>query len=147
VVRGSWAGSLALTLGPSLRHAIDSAAAPQLAIELSRSAATLGIERRAGGFAFGIAAGAVAYHRATLSTATGFMATPASTTPAFVAGPELRWQWRSSGLHLGVDVAVGLDVVLGAPELAVDRGGQIESAGEIRKAQPRFSLSIIAGLP
>ena len=145
-IRGPWAGSLALTLGPALRRSIDS----DLAIELSRSAATLGLERRAGGFAFGVAAGAAIYHRTTIATASGFMATPAATTAAFIAGPELRWQWRPGTLHLGVDAAAGLDVVVGAPELAVDRGGGatgVQPLGQLRMYQPRFSLSIIAGLP
>jgi len=143
VTRGAWAGSLALSLGPSLHHT----AASDVAVELSRSAATLGIERRAGGFALGVAAGALAYHRTTISTATGLAPTPATITAAFVAGPELRWQWRSRDLHLGIDAVAGLDVVLGAPELAVVRAGEIEPLGQIRRFQPRFGLSIVAGLP
>jgi hypothetical protein len=143
VTRGAWAGSLALSLGPALRHT----AASDVAVELSRSGATLGIERRAGGFAFGVAAGALAYHRTTISTQAGFAPTPATITPAFVAGPEVRWQWRSRDLHLGIDAAAGLDVVLGAPELAVVRAGDVEALGQIRGLQPRFGLSIVAGLP
>ena len=147
VTRGAWAGSLALSLGPSLRHAAASEAAPGVAVELSRSGATLGIERRAGGFAFGVTAGALAYHRTTITTSTGFAPTPAVITPAFVGGPELRWQWRSRDWHLGIDAAVGLDVVLGAPELALARGAEVVSLGKIRMAQPRFGLSVVAGLP
>jgi hypothetical protein len=143
VTRGAWAGSLALSLGPALRHT----AASDVAVELSRSGATLGIERRAGGFAFGVAAGALAYHRTTISTQAGLAPTPAAITAAFVAGPEVRWQWRSRELHLGIDAVVGLDVVLGAPELAVVRGDAIEPLGQIRRVQPRFGLSIVAGLP
>jgi len=147
VTRGSWAAGLALSLGPSLRHDAAGGVASGVAIELSRSGATLGIERRAAGFAFGVSAGALAYHRTTVTTSAGFAPTPAVITPAFVAGPDIRWQWRSRDWHVGIDAAVGLDVVLGAPELALARGSEVVSLGKIRTAQPRFGLSVVAGLP
>jgi hypothetical protein len=143
VTRGPWALALALGLGPALRHA----AGGDVAVELSRSDAALGIERRLGGFALGASAGAIRYRRTTLATPAGLMATDAATTIAFVVGPELRGRWRPGGGHVGIEACAGLDLVLGAPELAVVRGGAVESLGPLRMVQPRFGLSIIARLP
>jgi hypothetical protein len=140
--RGSWALALALGFGPALRHA-----AGDVAVELSRSNAALGIERRLGGFALGISAGTILYRRATLATPAGLMPTQAATTAALVVGPELRWCWRPWDGRIGIEAGAGLDVVLGAPELAVVRGGTAQSLGPLRSVQPRFGLSIIAGLP
>src|SRR6185436_17835577 len=111
--RGPWAAALALTLGPALRHAVE----PGLAIELSRSSAALGVERRVAGFGLGASIGAVVYLRTTVATSPGLAPTPAATTAALVAGPDLRWRWRARGGHVGIDAMIGLDVVLGAPEL------------------------------
>ena len=142
LARGPWAGALALTLGPALRHD----AGGGVAIELSRSTAALAIERRLAGFALGVSAGAALYHRSTVATSGELMPTPAATTVAAVAGAELRWRWRPRG-PVGIDAALGLDVVPGAPEPAVARGAAIEALGRLRLVQPRFSLSIVAGLP
>jgi hypothetical protein len=147
VTRGAWAGSVALSLGPALRHAIDPALAPGLTIELSRSTATLGVERRFAGFALGAAAGVLVAHRTTVSTSGELAPTPAATTTAFVVGPELRWRWRPGGGHVGVEALAGLDVVIGAPELAIARGAEVDTVGTLRSLQPRFALSIFAGLP
>jgi hypothetical protein len=143
VARGQWAGALALTLGPALRH--DAGAG--VAIELSRSTAALAIERRLAGFALGVSAGAALYRRATIATSGDLMPTPAATTVAAIAGAELRWRWRPRGGSLGVDAALGVDVVPGAPEPAIARGGAVEVLGRLRLVQPRISLSIVAGLP
>jgi len=143
VTRGPWAGALALTLGPPLRH--DAGAG--VAIELSRSTAALAIERRLAGFALAASAGAALYHRATLATSGDLMPTPAATTLAAIAGAELRWRWRPRGGSVGVDATLGVDVVPGAPEPAIARGGSIEELGRLRLVQPRFALSIVAGLP
>src|SRR5262249_8681862 len=131
-----------LTLGPPLHHN----AGPQAAIELSRSTAALGIERRLGGFALGVSAGAAVYRRTTVSTSTDLAPTPAATTIGVIAGPELGWRWRSRG-SLGLAASLGVDVVLGAPELAVSRGSTIEALGRLRTVQPRFALCVVAGLP
>jgi hypothetical protein len=151
VTRGAWAGSLALSLGPALRHAIDPALTPGLApgltIELSRSTATLGVERRFAGFALGAAAGVLVAHRTTVATSGELAPTPAATKTAFVVGPELRWRWRPGGGHVGIEALAGLDVVIGAPELAIVRGAEIDEVGALRSLQPRFALSIFAGLP
>ena len=151
VTRGAWAGSLALSLGPALRHAIDPVLAPGLqpglTIELSRSTATLGIERRFAGLALGGSAGVLVAHRTTVATSGALAPTPAATTTAFVVGPELRWRWRPGGGHVGVEALVALDVVIGAPELAIAQGTEVDSIGTLRSLQPRFALSIFAGLP
>jgi hypothetical protein len=155
VTRGPWAAVLALTLGPALRHAVGPEVAPEVApggapdvvIDLSRSSATLGLERRIAGFAIGVSAGAVVYHRTTVEAAPGLAPTPAATTAGFVAGPELRWQWRPRGWYVGLAVMVGVDVVLGAPELAVARGGAAVPLGHLRAIQPRGSAGIVVGLP
>jgi hypothetical protein len=155
VTRGPWAAVLALTLGPALRHAVGPGVgpgvgpevAPEVAIELSRSSATLGLERRIAGFAIGVSAGAVVYHRTTVEAAAGLAPTPAATTVGFIAGPELRWQWRPRGWYVGLAAMVGLDVVLGAPELAIARGAAVDSLGHLRAIQPRGSAGIVMGLP
>lgn len=159
VTRGPWAAALALTLGPALRHTVGPGVgsgvgpgvgpdvAPDIVIDLSRSSATLGLERRIAGFAVGASAGAVIYHRTTVETAAGLAPTPAATTAGFVAGPELRWQWRPRGWSVGIDALVGVDVVLGAPELAIARGGVVSSLAHLRTIQPRCSAGIVMGLP
>jgi hypothetical protein len=147
VTRGAWAGNVAVSLGPALRRDAPAAAVPGLAIELSRSTATLGVERRFAGFALGAAAGVVVYHRSTVAILPELAATPAATTIGFVGGPELRWQWRPGGGHLGVEAVGGLDVVAGAPEPVVARGQTIQSLGALRTVQPRVSLRIVVGLP
>jgi hypothetical protein len=143
VTRGAWAASLALSLGPALGRRVD----PDLAIELSRSTATLGVEHRFAGFALGGSAGVLVAHRTTVVTSGELTATPAATTTAFVVGPELRWRWRPGGGHVGIEALAGLDVVVGAPELAVARGTEIDTVGQLRSLQPRFAFNIFAGLP
>lgn len=147
VTRGAWAGNAAISLGPALRRAAPAANVPGLAIELSRSTATLGLERRFAGFALGAAAGVVVYHRSTVAILPELAATPAATTVRFFGGPELRWQWRPGGGHVGVEAVGGLDVVAGAPEPVIARGQTIQSLGALRTFQPRVSLRIVVGLP
>jgi hypothetical protein len=134
---------LALTLGPALHHD----AGPAAAVELSRSTAAFALERRVAGFALAASAGVALYHRATVATSADLAPTPAATTAALIAGAELRWRWRPLGGSVGVDAAIGVEVVPGAPELAVARGGAVDPVGRLRRVQPRFSLSIVAGLP
>ncbi|HET9623761.1 MAG TPA: hypothetical protein VFP84_20455 [Kofleriaceae bacterium] len=143
-VRGGWAASLAVSLGPALRREAD--VAPGLAVELSRSTIALGAERRLAGFALGAAAGVVLYHRTTAATTPDLAATPAVTTARLVVGPEARWAWRPGGGAIGLEAAAALDVVPGAPEPVVMRGGEIVSLGALRTLQPRFSLKLVVGL-
>ena len=140
VVLGSWAVGLALAVGPPLRGE----ASADVTVKLSRSDAMLGVERRFGGLGVGVAAGAVLYRRTTLAAPVGLSPTPAAINAAFAAAPELRWRWRSG--RFGIEAVAALDVVIGAPELVVARGAQIETLGELRMLQPRFGLNIIAGL-
>lgn len=145
VVRGAWAASLALSLGPALRQDAPSDEAPGLAIELSRSAALLGVERRWSSLVVAASAGAVVYHRTTVATSADLAATPATTSVRFIASPELRWQWRPG--RVGVELAAALDIVAGPPELVVTHGAMVESLGALRTFQPRVSLRIVMGLP
>jgi hypothetical protein len=146
VTRAGWAANLAASLGPALHHAAPAAEAPGLAVELSRSSLTVGVERRlAAGLAIGATAGAAVYHRATVATSPDLAATPAVTTARFVGGPELRWQWQPG--HVGLEAVAGLDIVPGAPELAVMRGASVDSLGALRTLQPRLALRIVVGFP
>ena len=117
-----------------------------MSIDLSRSSAAVGIERRFGEVALVATAGAVLYRRTTTVTPADLSATPAATTAAFVAEPELRWQWRPGGAAIGVAASAGLDVVLGAPDLAVARGADVISIGAVRMLQPRFTGAVFADL-
>jgi len=117
-----------------------------VSIDLSRSSAAVGIERRFGEVALVATAGAVLYRRTTTVTPADLSATPAATTAAFVAEPELRWQWRPGGAAIGVAASAGLDVVLGAPDLAVARGADVISIGAVRMLQPRFTGAVFADL-
>jgi hypothetical protein len=89
----------------------------------------------------------VIVHRTTVATSGELAPTPAATTTAFVAGPAARWRWRPGRGHVGIEVLAGLDVVVGAPELAIARGAEVEVVGALRTVQPRFALSLFAGLP
>jgi len=139
LARGAWAGSLALALGlPGTR-------AGTTEVELARSGAALGIERRFGAFAIAITAGAVIYRRSTVATPADVSATRASTTVAFATGPELRYRWQFGRLPIGLEVTAGVDVVAGAPELAVMRGTEIDSLGTLWSVQPRVMIGVFAG--
>lgn len=142
---GPWAAVLALSWGPALRRGA-SGAAPGLVVDLSRSSAALGVERRFGELGLGVAAGVVLYHRATVATPAELAATPATTTAALVAGPELAWRWRPGGGAVGAEVTAALDVVVGAPDPAVARGMDVASLGSVHALQPRFMASIFAEL-
>ena len=141
LARGAWAGSLALTLGAPMHHAGQSG----VTLELSRTGAALGIERRLGAFAIGISAGALLYHRTTLAAPDGLAPTPDASTVAFAFGPEVTWRWRIG--HVGVVATAGLDVVAGAPDPVIVDNGAIVPVGHVRALQPRLSLSVFAGLP
>ncbi|HET7506337.1 MAG TPA: hypothetical protein VFK02_35200 [Kofleriaceae bacterium] len=141
---GPWGAVLAVSWGPALRRRADGAAG--VTVDLSRSSAALGVERRFGELALGAAAGVILYHRATIATPADLSATAATTTAAFVAGPELRWQWRPGGGAIGAAATAGLDLVLGAPDPAIERGMDVASLGALHTLQPRFMASIFAEL-
>jgi hypothetical protein len=144
VTAGSWGASLALSWSPALRHAAGDAAG--VTVNLARGAAALGIERRLASFALGVSAGVAVYQRTTVATPADLAATPAATTAAFVAGPELRWQWHPAGSAIGIAAVAGVDVVVGAPALAVARGTDVMEVGALRTVQPRLGLSLVAEL-
>lgn len=138
LARGAWAGSLALALGfPGTR-------AGTTEVELARSSGMAGIERRFGSFAIGIELGGAIYRRSTVATPTDLSATRASTTVAFAAGPELHYRWQFGHLPIGLELTAGVDVVAGAPELAVMRGTEIDSLGHLWSVQPRVMLGLFA---
>jgi hypothetical protein len=142
IARGPWAYALELSLGPPLGRTGD------VKVELSRSGAALAIERRVGGgVAIGAFAGAVVYHRATISSPTGLTGTPSTFTPAFAIGPELRWRWRPGHAPIAVEATAAVEVVAGAPELDVMDASGVRAIGTLRALQPRFGLSLVAGLP
>jgi hypothetical protein len=149
VASGPWGVLLALSWGPALAHAAAPGGEP-VRIDLSRSSAAVGVDRvfgsRFGELELAAAAGVVVYRRMTTTTPSDLSATPAATTAALVAGPELRWQWRPGGAAIGIAVAAGLDVVLGAPDLAVARGAEVVSIGAVRTLQPRFMATVFADL-
>jgi hypothetical protein len=138
LARGAWAGSLALALGLPGTHAGTTE------VELARSGGALGVERRFGAFAIGLAAGALIYRRSTVTTPSDLAATRASTTVAFAAGPELHYRWQPGRIAIGFELVVGVDVVAGAPELAVTRGTTIESLGTLWSVQPHVILGLFA---
>jgi hypothetical protein len=138
LARGAWAGSLGLALGfPGTR-------AGATEVELARSGGALGVERRFGGFAVGLAAGPILYRRSTVTTPSDVSATRASTTIAFAIGPELRYRWQPGRVAAGLELAAGVDLVAGAPELAVARGTEIESLGRLWSVQPHVMLGLFA---
>lgn len=146
LLSGPWGVLLALSWGPGLHHAVPASSSPGVDVDLSRSSAMLGVERRFGELAIAAAAGAVLYHRTTTATPSDLSATPAANTAAFVAGPELRWQWRPDDGPVGIMAAAALDVVVGAPDPSVMRGTDTASIGAVRLLQPRFMASVFAEL-
>jgi hypothetical protein len=138
LARDAWAGSLSLALG------VPGTRAGTTEVELARSGGALGIERRFGAFAIGVEAGAVIYRRSTVATPTDLAATRASTTVAFAAGPEVRYRWQPGSIAIGLDLTAGVDLVAGAPELAVARGTEIDSLGKLWSVQPRVMLGLFA---
>lgn len=141
IARGAWAASLSLTLGAPLEWR----AADDVALDVSRSGALLGAERRLeGGFAVGIGAGTLLYHRSTSTTPSGLTPTPSNTTFAFAATVEAAWHAKLTR-HVGFVAAIGVDVVAGAPEAALSRNGMVEIVDAIRPVQPRASLALEVG--
>ena len=141
LARGPWAVSLSLALGvPGTWRP-----APDVALDVSRSGALVEIERRlGGGFAAGVGAGALLYHRSTTAAPTGLAPTPSASTPAFAATAELSWHAHLAH-RVGIVVAVGVDAVAHAPAASLARDNMVEVAGTIRAVQPRASLALEVG--
>lgn len=141
LARGPWAASFALALGvPGTWRP-----APDVALDVSRSGALLELERRlGGGFAAGLGAGALIYHRSTTAAPSGLAPTPSASTPAFAATAELSWHAHVAR-RIGIVVALGVDVVAHAPAASLARDNTVEVAGTIRAAQPRASVAVEIG--
>jgi hypothetical protein len=141
VARGAWAASLAISLG----FPLEWRAANDVALDVARSGAILGGERRVGGgFALGVGAGALVYHRSTSTAPTGLAPTPSKSTFAFAAVAELLWRAPVSE-HVALVAAAGVDVALGAPEAAIARESSLEVVDAIRALQPRASIAVEVG--
>jgi hypothetical protein len=141
LARGPWAASLSLALGVPLEWR----AANDVALDVSRSGALLGGERRVGGgVALGVGAGALLYHRSTSTAPSGLSPTPSNSTLAFAGAVEASWR-AEIGSGVGVVASVGLDLVVGAPQAAVSRDGTLEALDTIGPAQPRASLALEVG--
>jgi hypothetical protein len=140
VARGRWALALELSLGPPLRKDTG-----EVAVELSRGSALAVGEYRRGPIHLGLGVGPVLYHRATVDVAPGFAATDSAAQVALGVSPAVRWVVRPRGAAWGIELGVGLDAVIGAPELAVDQGGMVETLAEIATLQPRIGLGIVVG--
>jgi hypothetical protein len=138
IARGRWGASLAITLGAPLEWR----AANDVALDLSRSGALLGGERRVGGgVALGIAAGALVYHRSTSSAPSGLAPTPSNSTVAFAGALEITWR-APLVAPIGIVACAGIDVVAGAPEAALARDGMVDVIDTIRAPQPRASIAL-----
>ena len=140
VSRGAWGASLELSLGPPLRKDTG-----EVTVELSRGAALAVVELRRGAFRFGLGAGPVLYHRATVDVGPGLEPTDSQAQFGVAVAPAIRWVLQPRGAGWGLEVGIGLDAVFGAPELAVDQGGMVETLAEIATLQPRIGLGIVVG--
>jgi hypothetical protein len=140
LARGAWAASLTLSLGVPLTWRVAS----DVVLEVARSGATLGVERRFGSFAVGAGAGALIYHRSTSIAPSGLAATPSATTVAAAATAEVAWRTHLAH-RLGLVATIGVDVVAHAPEAVVARDGATEVVGTIGAVQPRASLALEVG--
>ena len=112
-----------------------------IAVDLSRSSALVEAGYARGGLRATLGAGALLYRRATVEVPDGLAATPSAFDLAAVVAPAVTW--RLGGGRVGVELTAGLDVVLGAPRLIVDRGdGTTEILAEIAGLQPRAGVGV-----
>jgi hypothetical protein len=140
IARNAWAGSLSLSLGVPLAWR----AANDVTLDVSRSGALVGGERRFGSLSLGVGAGALLYHRSTSTAPSGLAPTPSNSTLAFAA--TLEGAWRAPlGDRLRLVARIGLVVVAGAPAAAVSRNGMVEVVDTIGPLQPRASLAFEVG--
>lgn len=141
LARGAWAASLTLSLGAPL----DWRASSDVVLDVSRSGALVGGERRiGGGLALGLGAGALVYHRSTQTAPSGLASTPSNSTVAFTGALEVTWRARIAG-SVGILASAGVDLVAGAPEAAIARAAMVEVVDTIRPVQPRASLALEVG--
>lgn len=140
IARDAWAASLSLSLGVPLEWR----AANDVALDVSRSGALVGGERRFGALSLGAGVGALLYHRSTSTAPPGLAPTPSNSTLAFAGAIEAAYHVKL-GEHLGLVACVGLDAVAGAPAAAVSRAGTVEIVDTIAPLQPRASLALEVG--
>lgn len=138
LARGAWGVSLSLSLGVPLAWK----AGADVALDVSRSGAILGGERRlGGGLAFGLGVGALVYHRSTSMAPSGLAPTASASTVAGAAAVELTWRARiAAGVRFLA--CAGVDLVGGAPVAAVDRDGVVEDLDRVRTVQARAALAV-----
>ena len=89
-------------------------AANDVALDISRSGALLGGERRFGPVSLGVGAGALLYHRSTSTAPPGLAPTPSNSTLAFAGALEGAWRMKL-GDRIRLVARIGLDIVAGAP--------------------------------
>lgn len=140
VARDAWAASLSLSLGVPLEWR----AANDVTLDVSRSGAILGGERRFGDASIGVGVGALLYHRSTSTAPTDLAPTPSNSTLAFAGAVEGSWRVKL-GDRIGFVACVGLDLVAGAPAAAVSRNFTVEVVDTIEPLQPRASLALEVG--
>lgn len=140
IAHNAWAASLSLSLGVPLEWR----AANDVTLDVSRSGAILGGERRFGDASIGVGVGALLYHRSTSTAPTDLAPTPSNSTLAFAGAVEGSWRVKL-GDRIGFVACVGLDLVAGAPAAAVSRNFTVEVVDTIEPLQPRASLALEVG--
>ncbi len=93
----------------------------------------------------GVAVAVAAYYRSTVVVDPSLVATPARTTAAFLAGPEVRLAWLPAIGRgaLALELTLGADLVAGAPELVYETGDGVEIRNEFWPVQPRAGLALV----
>lgn len=140
IARDAWGAWLALSLGVPLEWR----AANDITLDVSRSGAIVGGERRFGSLSLGVGAGALLYHRSTSTAPSGLAPTPSNSTLAFAGALEGAWRITLTD-RVRFVARLGLDIVAGAPAAAVSRNGMVEVIDTIGPLQPRASLAVEVG--
>jgi hypothetical protein len=97
------------------------------------------------GFAAALGAGPSIHRRSTVATGPAVIATPPSTTVALAVGGELRIAYRIGALDgmFGLELGLGADGFVGAPEIAYDRGGENVARARSWPMQPYLRLGFL----
>jgi hypothetical protein len=135
-----------LTLGAELSVGVPARRDDEIAVDLSRSAAALAAGYARGPVRATLGAGVALYRRATVEVPDDLEATPSAYDAALLVAPSVAWRVALSG-RVGLELAGGVDVVVGGPELIVDRGGGMtEILAEIETLQPRVGVALTVEL-
>lgn len=86
--------------------------------------------------------GLVAWSRATVEVADGVTASPVETHVTGTFGAAIRLAWLPVGRVLGIEPAIGLDVVPGAPVLGYREGDRIVERNRIWILSPWFGVGV-----